>query len=81
MLTDRARNETPASWEVSFARTGLPLKIEPSAKPVTQPELAYAKKSSVDYSLLTHNIVGGRGEQAHLTDSGRRFMRLLIFPD
>jgi murein DD-endopeptidase MepM/ murein hydrolase activator NlpD len=81
MLTDHARNEKPVSWEVSFARTGLPLKIESSTKQVTQPELTYAKKSSVEYSLLTHNIVGGRGEQAHLTDSGRRFMRLLIFPD
>src|SRR6266536_5942664 len=28
-----------ASWEVSFARSGVPLKVEPSDKHVTQPEL------------------------------------------
>jgi murein DD-endopeptidase MepM/ murein hydrolase activator NlpD len=72
---------TGASWEVSFARTGLPLKIEPSEKRVSQPELSYAKKSEVDYSYLTHEFVAGRGEHAHLTDSGLRFMRLLFWPN
>lgn len=81
MLKDRAAGETPASWEVSFTRTGLPLKIDPSAKQVAQPELTYARKSNVDYSYLTHDIVAGRGERAHLTENGRNFMRLLIYPD
>src|SRR5437667_10135179 len=31
----------PRSWKVSFARSGLPLKIEPSTERVTQPELSY----------------------------------------
>jgi murein DD-endopeptidase MepM/ murein hydrolase activator NlpD len=70
-----------ASWEVSFARTGLPLKIEPNDKRVSQPELSYAKKSDVDCSYLTHDFVAGRGEHAHLTDSGLRFMRLLFWPN
>src|SRR5207249_7290319 len=46
------RNEK-SSWEVSFARSGVPLKIEPSDKRVTQPELTYVKNSSIDYSYLT----------------------------
>jgi len=71
----------PASWEVSFARTGLPLKIEPSAKTVTEPQLTYIKKSPVDYSYLTQERIVGRGATAHLTEKGSVFMRLLIWPD
>ena len=74
------RNEK-SSWEVSFARSGVPLKIESSDRRVAQPELTYVKKSSIDSSYLTRDIVSGREGTAHLTDYGRQLMRLLIFPD
>jgi murein DD-endopeptidase MepM/ murein hydrolase activator NlpD len=80
MLTRAAGAGTP-SWEVSFARSGLPLKIEPSSRRVTQPELSYVKKSSIDYSYLTQDKIAGRGENAHLTEVGRILMKLLIYPD
>jgi murein DD-endopeptidase MepM/ murein hydrolase activator NlpD len=80
MLGRGARNNKSA-WEVSFARSGVPLKIEPSDKPVTQPELSYVKKSSNNYSYLTRDIVSGHGTNAHLTDYGRQLMQLLIWPD
>jgi len=70
-----------ASWEISFTQTGLPIKIEPSDKQATQPELTYVKKSDVDCKYLTHDIVAGRGDRAHLTESGQNFMRLFIYPD
>jgi murein DD-endopeptidase MepM/ murein hydrolase activator NlpD len=74
------RNEK-SSWEVSFAGSGVPLKIEPSDRHVMQPELSYVKKSSIDSSYLTRDIVSGREGNAHLTNYGRQLMRLLIFPD
>ena len=80
MLTGAAGTEM-TSWEVSFARSGLPLKIEPSSQRVTQPELSYVKKSSIDYSYLTQDKIAGRGEKAHLTEGARQLMRLLIYPD
>jgi hypothetical protein len=48
---------------------------------VRQPELSYVKKSSIDYSHLTRDIVSGHEGNAHLTNYGRQLMRLLIFPD
>lgn len=81
MVTSRAGTKTHSSWEVSFARSGLPLKIEPSDKQVIQPELSYLKKSSVDYSNWLRDKVAGRGKRAHLTENGRNLMRLLIYPD
>jgi murein DD-endopeptidase MepM/ murein hydrolase activator NlpD len=80
MLGAGKRNEK-SSWEVSFARSGVPLKIEPSDKRVTQPELTYVKNSSIDYSYLTRDIVSGRGANAQLSGYGRQLMRLLTYPD
>ncbi len=80
MLTTGSRNEK-SSWEVSFTQSGVPLKIESSDKSVTQPELSYVKKSSVDYSHLTRDIISGHAANVHLTDYGRQLMRLLIWPD
>jgi murein DD-endopeptidase MepM/ murein hydrolase activator NlpD len=80
MLTAGSRN-SKSSWEISFARSGLPLKIEPSDKSVTQPELSYIEKSSIDSSYLTRDEISGRGANAHLKDYGRQLMRLLIYPD
>ena len=76
-----SRGNEKSSWEVSFARSGLPLKIEPSGKHVTQPVLSYIKKSPVDYSYLTRDEIAGYGANAHLTDYGKQLMRLLIYPD
>jgi murein DD-endopeptidase MepM/ murein hydrolase activator NlpD len=80
MLAGSSRSEK-SSWEVSFARSGLPLKIEPSAKHVTQPELSYLKTSPIDCSYLTRDEISGRGQAARLTEYGRGLMRLLIWPD
>jgi len=73
--------EKPVSWEVSFNRAGVPLKIEPSGKHVGEPELSYLKKSGIDPSYQTRGQIAGRGEGAHLTGKGKQFMRLLICPD
>ena len=76
-----ANRKEKSSWEVSFAQSGVPLKLEASDRRVTQPELSYIKKSSIDYSYLTRDIVSGRAGNAHLTNYGKQLMRLLIYPD
>jgi len=79
MLTTGRRSGS--SWEISFARSGVPLRIESSDKHVTQPELSYVKKASTEYSYLTRDIVSGHEANAHLTNYGTQLMRLLIWPD
>ncbi|HEX7517190.1 MAG TPA: M23 family metallopeptidase [Chthoniobacterales bacterium] len=73
--------EKPVSWEVSFNRAGVPLKIEPSEKHVGEPELSYMKQTGIESSYLTRDQVTRSGQGAHLTDKGKRFLRLLIYPD
>ena len=64
-----AGKRSGSSWEVSFAASGVPLRIEPSDKRVTQPELSYVKSSTTDDSYLTRDVVSGRGavSYTHLT--------------
>jgi len=80
MVREKPAGE-PASWEVSFNRAGVPLKIQPGAKPVSQPELSYMKPSGVNPGVLTSDRISGHGANARLTDKGKQFMRLLAFPD
>jgi murein DD-endopeptidase MepM/ murein hydrolase activator NlpD len=80
MLTQK-NAEKHVSWEVSFNRAGVPLKIQPSERHVGGPELSYLGKSEIDASYLTRGQIAGRGEGAHLTEKGKQFMRLLIYPD
>src|SRR5207249_3889529 len=80
LLRSPASRDTK-SWEISFAQSGVPLKIEPGSKAVTQPELTYFKRSGARYWDLTRETLTGRGERASLSDNGRQWMRLLIYPD
>jgi len=69
------------SWEVSFARSGVPLQIEARSEPVSQPTLTYVKKSAIDCAYLTRGELAGRGDHAHLTENGIGLMRLLTWPE
>ncbi len=81
MIAGGAPNEKPAAWEISFTRSGLPVRLAPRAETVSEPEISFVKASAIDARYLTRGNVTGRGANAHLTDSGRRFLRLLTFPD
>ena len=80
LLAPANRNEK-SSWEISFTRSGLPVKVQPSDKHVTQPELSYVKKSPIHYSYLTRDVISGHDGSAQLTNYGKQLMRLLIWPD
>jgi murein DD-endopeptidase MepM/ murein hydrolase activator NlpD len=69
------------SWIVSFTRSGLPLRIEPSERKVKQPEIVYVKPSALNASYLTNGIATGPTSHAQLTDYGQQMLRLLIYPD
>lgn len=77
----KAPEARPPSWEVSFNRAGVPLKVEAKTTPVKAPVLSFVKKREGDYSSLTRGVVAGSGEKARLTESGERLMRLLIWPE
>jgi len=79
LLREPARGDV-GSWEVSFARSGLALGVEPRPQAVTQPQLNWIKPATIDYRYLTQEYVAGRGKSAHLTKEGEELMQLLIWP-
>ncbi len=80
MMRD-APNEKPAAWEISFTRSGLPVRLTPSASAVNAAELSSLQPSSLDARYLTRGLVTGRGEHARLSESGQGYLRLLTFPE
>jgi len=72
-------NEKPSSWEVSFTRSGVPVRLTPSARAVTAAELSWLKASPVDARYLTRDVITGRGSSARLTSEGKALMSLLSF--
>jgi murein DD-endopeptidase MepM/ murein hydrolase activator NlpD len=77
----KGESDSSKSWEISFARSGIPLRIEAHDEVITEPVLTFVKKSEVDYSYLTRGVIEGRGERPRLSESGMRLMRLLTWPD
>jgi murein DD-endopeptidase MepM/ murein hydrolase activator NlpD len=80
-MIEGSPNETPVSWEVSFTRSGLPLRLRSTDRIVQAAELSWIKSTPIDARYLTRGDVAGRGSSAHLAESGQRLMRLLNFPD
>ncbi len=76
-----AGKRSGSSWEVSFARSSVPLKIESTDRRVAQPVVSYVKNNTAECSYLTRDIVSGRGASAHVTSYGAQLMRLLIWPN
>ncbi len=80
MVTSSPGSKTK-SWEVSFARSSLPLRLEPKEESVSAAKLTFIESEPDDYRYLTRDVVGGRAGKAYLTKSGQALMRLLTFPD
>ena len=71
----------PQAWELSFAASGLPLKIEPVYRTVEEPEVNVLARSPIDYRYQTKGAVEGTGRQAALTERGLRLLDLLMRVD
>jgi len=70
---------TPStSWEITFSSSGIPMKIVPSSRSVSQPTVSWVKYSSTYHSYLTRGRLTGSGSSAGLSDSGLRYIQLIM---
>src|SRR4029077_18156759 len=67
MVSGATADADPRSWDVSVARSGLPLRIEPSVRKVRHPEVVYVKSSSLNASDLTNGVATVPTSHPHLT--------------
>jgi murein DD-endopeptidase MepM/ murein hydrolase activator NlpD len=78
MTSGAAAMGKPASWEISFTRSGVPVRVTPSNQAVATPTLSYVKPATVPYWMLTRRLVYGSGSQAKLSPYGRRLIELIM---
>ena len=69
--------EDALSWEITFSRSGMPLRIEPGAEPSRGPELVWVRESAVPHAWNTRDRLTGTGSRAGLSASGLNYVRLV----
>ncbi len=70
-------NPSPPTWIVSFTQTGVPVRVEPYAVRIAEPQVLFVRDSRIPYSRATKNIITGSAGSPVLSDSGRRLVALL----
>jgi hypothetical protein len=65
------------SWEISFTKSGLPVRIEPRREAVGQAVVTSVTPSKFPLSYVTKGYVTGTSKAPTLTSSGRNFLRLV----
>jgi murein DD-endopeptidase MepM/ murein hydrolase activator NlpD len=71
----------PPAWTITFTRYGIPIRVQPAATLVAEPVVAWVKETGQPYSRITKNLVTGPRGSPRLTETGRRFAKLLTWPD
>lgn len=65
------------SWEVTFNRCGVPLKIRPSTTASKYNMICWVKDSGTNHSYMTSGRVVGSGTTGSLSSKGHRFISLI----
>lgn len=71
-------NEKPASWEIAFSDSGVPLSIAPSGIPCAAPVVIKATPHPFSQLYRTVNRISGSSKKPILTPSGESHIRLIM---
>lgn len=71
----------PPAWTISFSQTGLPVRAVAAKGPVAGPQIEWVQSSNIAYTQATRGIIGGPAGQPRLTESGKKFLSLITWPD
>lgn len=71
----------PPAWEIEFAQSGLPLRVQPVQQAVTHPVLINVRFSQIPYSEITKGMIRNTTTGAVLSESGLHYLLLHISPD
>jgi hypothetical protein len=65
------------AWEISFTKSGLPVRIEPRPEALSEPAITSVTPSKFPLNYVTKGYVSGTSKSPALTPSGRNFLRLV----
>lgn len=69
--------EAAVAWEISFARSGVPLHIKPVDTPMSEPTVVWVNPSPVPQNLMTKGFIQGSDSHYFLTKEGLRYVDLI----
>lgn len=72
------------SWEITFAGTGLPLRVTPGERPVAappKPQLVAVEPVAGRLSWATRGLLTGEPGTARLSAAGERYLALITWPE
>lgn len=67
-----------SSWEITFSGSGVPLRVEASSRSVERPTVTWTTKSNYPLQYISRGYVTGSGASARLSESGERFLALIL---
>ena len=65
------------SWELSFSASGLPLGVAPGHRNVSKPLVTFVRTTQSRHDYHTVSRLTGTGRRATLTNSGKRYIKLV----
>jgi len=71
---------SPQAWEISFTKSGLPLRFRPLDDAVTSPRVTEVKNTQASPYYYTLGRVTRVGSRPGLTENGARYLRVLTWP-
>ena len=77
-LLGNGQTARAAAWTVGFTDTGAPVSAVPATDRPAVPELEWVDKTPVAYHHATRGILAGPAGSPRLSDSGHRFLELLL---
>jgi murein DD-endopeptidase MepM/ murein hydrolase activator NlpD len=77
LARDLDKVKKPASWEIAFSATGVPLQAKADSRSLSYPQVTYVKASGGNHSDYTAGRITGTGSTATLTPTGSRYVQLL----
>ncbi len=80
-LVAKGEVANPPAWKITFSRPGVPLKVEAVKERVAEPLAVWVKDTGQSCAATTKGLISGTPAAPRLTDSGKRFARLLTWPD
>ena len=69
-----------ASWEITFTRAGLPVRIDALSHEVSGRSVRILESTNVPYRYETRGLVGGSGNSPSLTNQGHRLVDFVTCP-
>ena len=70
-------NADAPACEITFDRTGLPLKVRASNEHPTQPTVVWVHSSPIPQHLLTKGLIRNQASDYVLSEPGRQYINLV----